>query len=94
MSTNPEQYPLAPYSPEKFGELIDFGARNPFSDEETSNNVCISQKINVRGFREGQTLTWSIANFNILHATGLPLANVPNTYKSFLYLVKPNPKRL
>jgi hypothetical protein len=89
---NLEQYPSPPYSPKKFNELIDFGASNLFSDEETSSSVCTSQKINVRGFREGQILTWSTASFNILQAIGLLFPNVPNTYKSFVYPLEPNPK--
>jgi hypothetical protein len=93
LSINLGQYPSSPYSPKKFNELIDFGASNPFSDEEISNSVYPSQKINVKGFREGQILTWSVAGFDILQAIGLPLPSMPNAYKS-LYRLEPNPKRL
>jgi hypothetical protein len=92
LSANPKRYPSPPYSPKKFGELVDVGANNPFNDEETNSNVCTSQNINVRGFREGQILTWSVASFNILQAIGLSFPNVPNTYKSFMYPIKLNPK--
>jgi hypothetical protein len=89
---NLKQNPSPPYSPKKFGELVDFGASNLFSNEETSSTICISQKINVKGFREGQILTWSTTGFNILQAIGLLFPNVPNTYKSLLYPLKPNLK--
>jgi hypothetical protein len=79
-----------PHSQEKFGELVDFGASSLFSNEETSSSVCSSQKINVKGFREGQILTWSVASFNILQAIGLPFPSVPNAYKSFLYPLEHN----
>jgi hypothetical protein len=68
---NLEQYPSPPYCPKKFGELIDFGVNSLFSDEETSNSVCSSQKINVKGFREGQILMWSITSFNIFQTIGI-----------------------
>jgi hypothetical protein len=48
----------------------------------------------VKGFREGQILTWSVEGFDILQAMGLLLPSVPNTYKSFLYPLEPNPKQL
>ncbi len=65
---NLEQYPSPTYSPEKFGELVDFNVNNLFHDEETNNNVYTSQKINVRGFKEGQILMWNAIGFNILQA--------------------------
>jgi hypothetical protein len=92
LSTNPNRYPSPPYSLEKFGELTNVGANNPFNDEKINSNFCVSQNINVRGFREGQILMWSVASFNILQAIDLPLPNVPNIYKSFMYLIKLNPK--
>jgi len=94
LSINLKQYPSPPYSPKKFSELVDFGASSPFNNEETSNNVCASQKINVKGFREGQILTWNTEGFNIMQAIGLPLPSVPNAYKSFLYPLKLNHKQL
>jgi hypothetical protein len=48
----------------------------------------------VRGFRESQILTWSAASFDILQAIGLLLPSMPNVYKSFLYPLELNPKRL
>jgi hypothetical protein len=89
---NLEQYPSPPYFPKKFSGLVDSSASSIFSNEKTSNNVCTSQKINRRRFREGQILTWSITSFNILQAIGLPFPSVPNVYKSFLYPIEPNPK--
>ncbi len=68
---NLEQYPSPPYSPKKFSELVDSSVSSLFSDEETSNSVCSSQKIHVRGFREGQILTWSATGFNILQTIGI-----------------------
>ncbi len=94
LSINLKRYLSPLYSLEKFGELVDFGAISTFSNEKTSNSVCASQKINVKGFREGQILTWSVEAFDILQAIGLLLPSVPNTYKSFLYPLKPNPKQL
>ncbi len=94
LSINLGQYPSSPYSPKKFNELIDSGASNLFSDEEISNSVYPSQKINVKGFREGQILTWSVVGFDILQTIGLPLPSMPNAYKSFLYRLEPNPKQL
>ncbi len=94
MSINLRQYPSSPYSSKKFSELIESSASNPFSDEEISNNVYPSQKINVKGFKEGQILTWSVASFDILQAIGLLLPSMPNVYKSLFYPLEPNPKRL
>ncbi len=94
LSINLEQYPSPPYSLEKFCELVDFCASNPFSNEETSNNVCASQKINVKRFKEGQILTWNTKGFDIMQAIGLLFPSVPNAYKSFLYPLKFNLKQL
>jgi hypothetical protein len=94
LSINLKQYQSPPYSPKKIGQLVDFGASNPFNNEETSNNVCTSQEINVRGFREGQILTWSTEGFDIMQAIGLPIPSVPNAYKSFLYPLEFNLKQL
>ncbi len=94
LSINLKQYPSPPFSLEKFGELVDTNASNPFSNEKTSSNVCTSQNINVKGFREGQILTWSVVGFDILQTIGLPLPSMPNAYKSFLYRLEPNPKQL
>jgi hypothetical protein len=41
-----------------------------------------------------KVLTWSVEGFDILQAMGLLLPSVPNTYKSFLYPLEPNPKQL
>ncbi len=48
----------------------------------------------MKGYKEGQILTWSVEGFDILQAIGLLLPSVPNTYKSFLYPLEPKPKQL
>jgi hypothetical protein len=42
--------------------------------------VCISHKINVKGFKEGQILMWNALGFDILKAIDIQLPNAPNVY--------------
>jgi hypothetical protein len=45
-------------------------------------HVClhISHKINVKGFKEGQILTWNALGFDILTIIDIQLPNAPNVY--------------
>jgi hypothetical protein len=77
---NLEWYPSWPYFLKNFNELIKFGASSIFNNEKISMCVCISHKINVKGFKEGQILMWNALGFDILKAIDIQLPNAPNVY--------------